>query len=382
MSPHWQPLIIAMSDLTKVKISRILFNSQFWMAIIILYLQSRALTLESIFLLITLYYLFTTLLEYPTGVIGDFYSHKLSTLLGYLFLGISMCLLSLPGNFLFYAGVLFTTGLGMSLVSGSDQAYFYALTKHTHQDFQHELSQNNSVSLIWVVITISLGGLIGKYHLQLPIFLNGIAFLLSACFLFLSKFNSSPMKKTQANIFAQAFEGITFLTKDTKILYIILISSLIGTFFIGFKWIYNLLFQAASIDVRWWGILISLATIFTAIGTRLTSIIKSINLNLIIMCLFVSIFVTGLTQISILSIVGLIFMSLFRGYLETNFDIILNLQTSLSIRARILSFKSLLIRLGAVPFMLFSGYILEKISVQFLLTSLVIIMLSLYCESP
>lgn len=73
-----------MQDLTKIKIAKILFSARFWVATFVYYLTTRGIPTGEVFYLMGIYYVASLLFEYPTGVIGDYYSHRISVYLGYL----------------------------------------------------------------------------------------------------------------------------------------------------------------------------------------------------------------------------------------------------------------------------------------------------------
>ena len=87
-----------MTAVTKIKIAKILYNARFWAAISVLYMMSRGFTTGEAFFIGGWYYLFSLLLEYPTGVIGDRFSHRLSVTLGYLILATGFFFMTESGH--------------------------------------------------------------------------------------------------------------------------------------------------------------------------------------------------------------------------------------------------------------------------------------------
>ena len=124
-----------MTDLFRVKATRILTSCTFWISIVVFYFQSRDLSTEQVFQLVSLYSIAIVVFEYPTGVIGDFFSHKTSVTLGYLVTGISVFILGFDGSYLYYIFVLLLGALGISLISGSDTAVLHSVSKDFDKDY-------------------------------------------------------------------------------------------------------------------------------------------------------------------------------------------------------------------------------------------------------
>ena len=67
-------------------------------------------------------------LEYPTGVSGDQYSHKFSVLSGLLSTALGFFLLSMDGSYLFFLFSSSFVALGLSLIYGSDTALLHSVS--------------------------------------------------------------------------------------------------------------------------------------------------------------------------------------------------------------------------------------------------------------
>lgn len=106
-----------MTDLQRVKISMLLFSAHFWTVVIILYFSSKDFSDKEIFSFISIYYLFSIILEFPTGVIGDYFSHKTSVISGYFFLTIGIFSFIFINNFwqLILAGFIYALGATLIL---------------------------------------------------------------------------------------------------------------------------------------------------------------------------------------------------------------------------------------------------------------------------
>jgi MFS family permease len=161
-----------MKDITKIKIAQILPSGVFWVPIIISYFQFRGLSLETAYYLVSLYQIFIVILEYPTGVIGDYFSHKLSLTLGYVVVFAAFIMMGFELSIFIYGLVLFVAASGVSLISGSNDAVLMNISK----DFDKDFRNIRTYSIAYSIISIALGGVLYKIHPVVPIWASAISF--------------------------------------------------------------------------------------------------------------------------------------------------------------------------------------------------------------
>ena len=352
---------ITMTDLTRIKLANIFFSARFWVATMVLYLTSRDIPTAYVFQLIGFYYVMSVLLEYPTGVIGDYYSHRLSVFWGYIILAISYVLLSFSGGILFYGVTLFLLALGGSLVSGSDNALLYTASNNFKKDF----SQVKTYGIIITFIAVSIGGFVSAIDLRIPLYLTAI-FLIWAAILVIATKIKAKGKTDGANIFSFGKEGIKHLFRSKQLLNIMIVSALVGAFFFSFKWLYNPLFLELELNVASWGILIGIATLLIAGGVKFYEKFSRLNIVLMALVLIGSVLVIGITLPTV-ALFGMFISHFMRGYLETKLTVDMNEAITESMRSSILSLKRLTIRVGAVIFMSVSGFLLDKTSIAIIM---------------
>ena len=327
----------------------------------VLYLTSRDIPTSYVFQLIGFYYVMSVLLEYPTGVIGDYYSHRLSVFWGYVILALSYILLSFSGGILFYGATLFLLALGGSLVSGSDNALLYTASNNFKKDF----SQVKTYGIIVTFIAVSIGGLVSAIDLRIPLYLTAVFLVLAAVLVITTRIKAKG-KTDGSNIFSFGKEGIIYLFRSKQLLNIMVVSALVGAFFFSFKWLYNPLFLELEINVVSWGILIGIATLFIASGVKFYEKFSKSNIILMAIILIFSALMIGLSLPSF-ALLGMFISHFMRGYLETKLTVDMNEAITESVRSSILSLKSLIIRAGAVIFMSVSGFLLERTSIAFIM---------------
>lgn len=362
-----------MSDLRKIQLAQILTAGQLWMVTIVLYFTMlRKLSSQEVYSLLSIFSFAMVLLEYPTGVIGDHFSHRNSILLGYVICALGLFLFAFPGNWYYYLIPALLFALGTSLTSGSDTAFLHATSK----DFIKDSSNLQTISLIVSVITVSIGGYLSSYDLRIPFYLTAFLFLSAAGLIFFTK--KQPKDNFQGNIFARSTGGIKYVWKNNLLFHLIIVSATIGSFFLSFKWFYNPLFLELHIPVSYWGFIIGFAVLLIALGNHLYRKFSTKNFLLPFLGVILTTFCIGLTSWGALALGALLLSQLIRGYIDNQFNIHINETIAISSRASILSLRSLFVRLFSALYIFGAGFILEKTSF-FILMSLTSGILLLFC---
>ncbi|EKE20678.1 MAG: hypothetical protein ACD_7C00505G0005 [uncultured bacterium] len=343
-----------MQNVTKIKIALVLGVCQFWLTSFVLYLNTKGISLEQTYFLLSFYSILIVVFEYPTGVIGDFFSHKASIIIGFLLYSFSLFLFSFSGSIYYYGLILTITALGASLVSGSDIALLHKASKN----FKKDLSQVKFYSFIMAAVAISTGGFLSTLDLKYPLYASAFAFLLGSLFLIFSK--NYKNERIAGNIFATATLGFRYAIANKELFNLIKISSLLGAFFISLKWFYNPLFIKLNIPLDYWGIIIAAAGILIAIGVWVFNKFPEKNITVIFFILILSIFSIGITSIVALPIVAIFLNQLLRGYIETQLDVKINKAIKKSIRASVLSLKNIIIKVESSAMIFFFGIIIQR----------------------
>lgn len=345
-----------MQNINKIKTAFVLGACQFWLTSFVLYLNTRGINTEQAYFLLSLYSIAIIVFEYPTGVIGDFFSHKLSLVFGFISISLSMILFSFSGSIYYFGFILILTATGTSLISGSDNALLHKASTN----FKKDLSQVKFYSLLMSASAISIGGFLSALNLRYPLYASALFFLAGSIFLLLT--TNFKSERIAGNIFATAKEGFRYATANKELFNLIKISSLLGAFFISLKWFYNPLFLELKIPLSYWGIIIGLAGVLIASGVWAFNKFPEKNVFPIFITIVLSIFAIGLTDILALPIIAILLNQTLRGYIDTLFDVKINHAIKKSIRASVFSFKSLLVRLGSAVMIFLFGFILERTS--------------------
>ncbi len=359
------------NDIQKIKVALVISSGVFWAIVIVSFLMSKGFSKGEVFQFIGGYYILTVLLEYPTGVIGDYFSHKLSVISGYLLLASGMFYLTVFSQSVFGVALFYLIyALGGSLVSGSNTALLHTVS----QDFKKDLAQVKFYSVLMSAFGFSFGAWLASFDLNYPFYLTGILFVLSA--IILLSIQMKQRKNKQENLFLASREGLKYFLQKKIVFKLVTVSALTGAFFYNLKWLYNALFLELGLDIKYGGMVAGVALLFVSLGIIFYQKKKSkyFTLNLLLMWLVIAMLLMGATKYFLLSLLGVLLINFIRGILSTKLTVEINKIIRDENRASILSLKSLLLKLTASAIVFVTGFVLNRWSffVLMLLLSLIV----------
>jgi len=365
------------SNLNRFKLAWIFSKSAFWIPIIIIFFGSKGIAPDQVFFLLSLYNIFMVVLEYPTGVIGDYFSHKISISLGYLLAGLAtfVSIFQLPMYGYYIA--LFISALGITLVSGSDEALLYKVSK----DFKKDFSSLTSISLIVGLITIVAGGFLGSISLNLPVFLDALFYFMSFLIMLTvldTVKHSSKKSSSSDNIFAFALSGVKYLLSNKKLILLFALNIPLSVLLVSLKWIYNPIFEAYQIPQFYWGLAIGVFSLITIIGTvayKKIKYFKILSLSLLFITLLVSLSFISNMYVSLFLFSCMIFVL---KILDMHYVVEVNYHIKDNMRASLVSLKSLIIRLLLSLYLAFISGVLSNFGINYLFVFTGIIIVSIW----
>lgn len=345
----------------------------FWLAIAIPYLVYRDLTLTQAITLISFYQLSTAILEYPTGVVADYFGHKISLSIGHLIQGIGILFMAVQGPIYQYYFTILIMGIGGALSSGSD----IALLKSISKSFKRDLANYEITSHISLIISALLSGLVVKISYEFALIITFLTSLLSAFTILTIKAN--PHERQAGNIFSAAKEGIKVTFNNKTLLAIMFFLVFLGGYIRSIKTIWGGFFELKDAEISLIGVAVAFGVATRIIGFQIGKYTKGRHIKYFAILTGLLFLATALSGSSTL-IAGLLFAT---TNLTTGL-LLLELNTQVSeiapdeVRASVFSLNSLVMRLFMSAYLFMSGVIMEKYSFEALMTITLVIFIVTY----
>jgi MFS family permease len=344
---------MTLTNLQKYTFAQVIRHSTWWFAIAPLYYMERGLTMEQVFIMISIFSLVTVLAEYPTGIIADAFSHKKSIIIGSSFSVVIALLKAVPAGFYFYTILFVLSAISFAMKSGSDTAILHKISKN----FKKDLAHINAINLVWNVVTVIIGAAAYKIHISLPYILSAVTMLISVFFIASIKIDDKKNKKT-GNIYKTATAGLKNLKKHRMLKVALLLSGVFVAFFYAIKWLVPTLLEVHNIDATVMGTILSVSILMLALSTKLSGTKYDIPLNYAIPFLLLGVLLLGFSSSVITITAAVMMIYFFRGFFTTNMTVLINKYSTDDIRASMLSLQSLVGRLCMAIYTFIGGKII------------------------
>lgn len=346
----------------KLLLISILTSFAFWIPIWLPFAELKQVSLGQAYGIVAIYSLAVVLLEYPTGVIGDTYSHKVSAMLGYLITAVgSLAMAFSVGAWMLGFGTLIFA-LGTSLISGSDQAYTHDLLKDEYKKF-YPTAKN--VGMIATLIGITLGTVLFKVNPLLPLLLNAFTFI--GAFFIINTLPETHIQQTvgeKANPFEKALEGISVFRSNLVLRSILIAYAIIFAFSNNVKWLYGNLLDIVHIPVQYWGLLIAVFYLGRFVGVQIQKKISGKKATIALLIALANfIFLLGYIVNPILIPIMIFLVMIAVGAIETELELDIQEKTPSPVRSSMLSLKSLLGRFSAAVYIFLAGLLSSSESI-------------------
>lgn len=356
-----------MSNYTKFIVSKILWVTEIWWTIAILYFTRRNLDTSSALFLISIYSISIVLLEYPTWLVADTYWHKSSALLWFITLTVWFILLSFNLPFYWYVLGLILLACGKSLKSWSMTAILNWITS----DFKSHHIQVSTLESMSKFFMAVVSWYIFLYN---PILVVIIASILSGIGWVIFYTIPYVSNSQEGNIYSTAIKWFTNIFKSKLLISLLIVFSVTAWYrqnikhYITSMWDYfpvSVLFMTRAV---WWH---SLFRALWAYSVRFLNLRKSTILAIVVIVLMV--FAWG-NHLAIL-IWFILLSGLFQN-IETNMEVEIVNTIDKNVIATVLSTFELWHRLSASIMLLIAWYTLKLYSYQtmYITTSWIVIL--------
>lgn len=240
------------------------FSLLLWVPIFYEYQKRIGLTDVEIFRIQSLYYLIFCLLEIPTGYLADWMGYRTCLVLGSATLVVANIWVPMAPGYSGFLTHFILIALARSFVSGASSAYLYETLHNENQleEYKEAEGRARAYSLVGKVICWAAVGAIMQWHLTLPYWLTAINAAIGLGFAYYL-----PETKTSEKKRISVIELFTVLLKNPYL--VLLMLQGVALFVLARICQVNLfqpILQHKGFSVVSYGMIMSLMTVFEALG--------------------------------------------------------------------------------------------------------------------
>lgn len=220
------------------------------------------------------------LFEIPTGVVADLYSRRLSTIIGFVLVGLAFAFEGLFPRFGIILLAQIGWGLGWTFISGAHDAWI--ADEVGAENAGPVYMRSTQMGQIGALLGIPLAMVLGSTRLALPIIVGGLAItawgLVLALIMPEDNFSPAPPEERESwrAMLATAREGASLVRRRPILVTLMLVSLFVGLSSEGYDRLWtahmleNFSRQAVSAwsDAIWFGLISAVCTVSTLIATE------------------------------------------------------------------------------------------------------------------
>ena len=207
------------------------------MPIIVLFFESKGLSLTQIMILQGTYSLFVALFEIPSGFFADIYGRKNSLVIGSIFWFLGYVIFSFFSGFNEFLFAEILLGIGGSLISGADSAILYDTLLEIKEEDEYTKIEGRTYAIgnFSEGIAGVLGGFLAMTSINMPVYIQTIVMFLSI------PIAMTLVEPRSSYKLAKSFSSIITVVKDTfiyqrKLRWYIVYSSSMGIATLSIAW--------------------------------------------------------------------------------------------------------------------------------------------------
>ena len=351
------------------------------MPIIVLFFESKGLSLTQIMILQGTYSLFVALFEIPSGFFADIYGRKNSLVIGSLLLFLGYIIFSFFSGFNEFLFAEMLLGIGGSLISGADSAILYDTLLEINEDKEYTKIEGRTYAIgnFSEGIAGVLGGLLAMTSINMPVYIQTIVMFLSI------PIAMTLVEPKSSYKLAKNFSSIITVLNDTfiknrKLKWYIVYSSSMGIATLSIAWFVQPFLLEIDTPIIYYGIIWAFLNFTAGITSYYSYIFSNDNLLIYIsLMMIISLIMLGL-YISYLGLIFIILIYLLRGVITPNLRNLINISSTSERRATVLSLRSFVIRISFAIIAPILGYITDscEISIVFYILAFIVGISSLF----
>ena len=351
------------------------------MPIIVLFFESKGLSLTQIMILQGTYSLFVALFEIPSGFFADIYGRKNSLVIGSLLLFLGYIIFSFFSGFNEFLFAEMLLGIGGSLISGADSAILYDTLLEINEDKEYTKIEGRTYAIgnFSEGIAGVFGGFLAISSLNMPVYIQTIVMFLSI------PIAMTLVEPKSSYKLAKNFSSIITVLNDTfiknrKLKWYIVYSSSMGIATLSIAWFVQPFLLEIDTPIIYYGIIWAFLNFTAGITSYYSYIFSNDNLLIYIsLMMIISLIMLGL-YISYLGLIFIILIYLLRGIITPNLRNLINISSTSERRATVLSLRSFVIRISFAIIAPILGYITDscEISIVFYVLAFIVGISSLF----
>ena len=331
------------------------------MPIIVLFFESKGLSLTQIMILQATYSLFVALFEIPSGFFADIYGRKNSLVIGSIFLFLGYVIFSFFSGFNEFLFAEMLLGIGGSLISGADSAILYDTLLEIKEDKEYTKIEGRTYAIgnFSEGIAGVLGGFLAMTSINMPVYIQTIVMFLSI------PIAMTLVEPKSSYKLAKSFSSIITVVKDTfiyqrKLRWYIVYSSSMGIATLSIAWFVQPFLMEIDTPIIYYGIIWAFLNFTAGITSYYSYLFNNHNLLIYISLIMITSLVLLGFNISYFGLIFIILIYLLRGIITPKLRNLININSTSERRATVLSLRSFVIRISFAVIAPILGYISDS----------------------
>ena len=331
------------------------------MPIIVLFFESKGLSLTQIMILQGTYSLFVALFEIPSGFFADIYGRKNSLVIGSIFLFLGYVIFSFFSGFNEFLFAEILLGIGGSLISGADSAILYDTLLEIKEEDKYTKIEGRTYAIgnFSEGIAGVLGGFLAMTSINMPVYIQTIVMFLSI------PIAMTLVEPKSSYKLAKSFSSIITVVKDTfiyqrKLRWYIVYSSSMGIATLSIAWFVQPFLMEIDTPIIYYGIIWAFLNFTAGITSYYSYLYNNHNLLIYISLIIITSLILLVFNISYFGLIFIILIYLLRGVITPKLRNLINMNSTSERRATVLSLRSFVIRISFAVIAPILGYISDS----------------------
>jgi len=331
------------------------------MPIIVLFFESKGLSLTQIMILQGTYSLFVALFEIPSGFFADIYGRKNSLVIGSIFLFLGYVIFSFFSGFNEFLFAEILLGIGGSLISGADSAILYDTLLEIKEEDKYTKIEGRTYAIgnFSEGIAGVLGGFLAMTSINMPVYIQTIVMFLSI------PIAMTLVEPKSSYKLAKSFNSIITVVKDTfiyqrKLRWYIVYSSSMGIATLSIAWFVQPFLMEIDTPIIYYGIIWAFLNFTAGITSYYSYLFNKHNLLIYISLIMITSLILLGFNISYFGLIFIILIYLLRGVITPKLRNLINMNSTSERRATVLSLRSFVIRISFAVIAPILGYISDS----------------------